>query len=69
MRLIGNWRKSWRMFSMQSMVIAGAIQGAYLALPADMQETIPDNWMRGLTFVLLGLGAIGRLIEQPKVES
>lgn len=69
MRLISNWRDCWRMFSMQAMLVAGAIQGAYLALPADMQATIPDNWMRGLTFALLGLGAIGRLVEQPKVGS
>lgn len=60
----GKW---WRMFSVQAMLVAGAIQGAYIALPADMQEMVPDNWMRILTFAVLGLGAIGRLIEQPKV--
>lgn len=68
MKLIDNYRQCWRMWSIQAMVIAGAIQGAYIALPADMQEMVPDNWMRILTFVVLGLGAVGRLIEQPKVS-
>lgn len=68
MKLIPEWRRCLRMFSVQAMLVAGAIQGAYIALPADMQETIPDNWMRALTFVVLGLGAVGRLIEQPKVS-
>ena len=68
MKLIPEAKKWWRMFSVQAMLAAGAIQGAYIALPADMQAFIPDNWMRILTFAVLGLGAVGRLIEQPKVH-
>lgn len=68
MTLIPEWKKCLRMFSVQAMLVAGAIQGAYIALPADMQEMVPDSWMRILTFAVLGLGAIGRLIEQPKVS-
>ena len=68
MKLIPEAKKWWRMFSVQAMLAAGAIQGAYIALPADMQALIPDNWMRIITFAVLGLGAVGRLIEQPKVS-
>ena len=68
MKLIPEAKKWWRMFSVQAMLAAGAIQGAYIALPADMQALIPDNWMRIITFAVLGLGAVGRLIEQPKVR-
>ncbi len=68
MQLIPEWRTALRMFSVQAMLVAGAIQGAYIALPADMQAFVPDSWMRVITFAVLGLGAVGRLIEQPKVR-
>lgn len=68
MRLIDEWRKCWRMFSVQSMVLAGAIQGAWVFIPAEMQATIPDGWLRWATIALLALGVIGRLVDQPKVS-
>ena len=60
-----NW---WRMFSVQAMMLAGALQGAWAFIPLEMQETIPEAWLRGLTIVLLVLGVVGRLVYQPKVH-
>ncbi len=68
MKLISNWRRCWRMFSVQAMVLAGAIQAAWVALPPEMMASIPDPWMRGITISLLALGIIGRLVDQPKVS-
>lgn len=68
MKLISNWRRCWRMFSVQAMVLAGAIQAAWVALPPEMMASIPDPWMRGITISLLVLGIVGRLVDQPKVS-
>ena len=68
MKLIDNWKKSPGMFSMQAMGLAVAIQGAWEALPSEMLASIPDSWVRVLTIVLLVLGIIGRLVDQPKVK-
>lgn len=68
MQLIPEWKKCLRMFSMQAMIVATAVQGAWVALPADWQETIPDTWVRVITMGVLALGAVGRLIAQPKVS-
>lgn len=69
MKLIPEWKRCWRMFSVQAMLIAGAIQGAWAFLPPEMQATIPDNWLRVVTLGLLVFGVIGRLVDQPKVSS
>lgn len=64
MKLIPNWRQSWRWFSMQSMVIAGAMQTSWLALPPDLKEVIPVTAVLGVAAAVLVLGVIGRLIDQ-----
>ena len=64
MKLTKNWRKCWRYFSTQSMVVAGAIQGAWAATPLDMRETIPENSVVIATVTVLILGAIGRVTNQ-----
>lgn len=68
MKLITNWRKSWRMFSQQSLATAVAIQGTWLALSDDLKASVPAEWVTYITITVLVLGAIGRLIEQPKVS-
>lgn len=68
MNLIPEWRKALRMFSVQAMLVAGAIQGAWVALPAEMQATIPDDWLRGVTVALMVLGVAGRLVVQQGVS-
>lgn len=68
MKLIPEWKKCLRMFSVQAMVLAGAVQGAWLALPREMVDSIPEPWLRGITVGLLVLGIVGRLVIQPKLE-
>lgn len=67
-QLIPNWRKAWRMISVQAMAVAGAIQGAWLFIPPDMQASIPPDLVRGVTVALLGLGIAGRLVQQEKTK-
>lgn len=68
MKLIDEAGKCWRMFSVQAMVLAGAIQGAWVFIPPEMQATIPEHWLRIVTIALLVLGVVGRLVDQPKVK-
>lgn len=68
MKLIDNWRESWRMFSVQCFGLAIAIEGTWALLPDDMKESIPDSWVTAITIVVLVLGLIGRTVKQPKVS-
>lgn len=68
MRPINNWRKAWRMFSVQAMLVSGAVQGTWAALPREMKEAVPDGWISLFTVLLLVLGIAGRLVVQDKVS-
>lgn len=68
MGLIPNWRRSWRMFSQQSLATALALQGAWLSIGDDLKASIPAEWVTYITMAILVLGFVGRLIKQPKVE-
>lgn len=68
MNLIPNWRKAWRMFSVQAQSLALACIPAWQAVPEDIRTAVP----RWLPLVLLGVilvgGIVGRLIDQPKTR-
>lgn len=68
MKFIPNWRRSWRMFSVQAMALAAAIQGAWPSIPEDMKASIPAQWVHWITGALLVAGIVGRLVDQPKVK-
>lgn len=69
MRLVTNWKRAWRWISVQAMVLAGALQGAWMFVPDDLRASIPPGVVQGFTIVLLTLGVIGRLVDQtPKAE-
>lgn len=67
MMLIQNWRRAWRMFSVQ----ASAVILAWVALPEAQQTAlaglvgIPADTVPGL---LAALAILGRLVDQPKVH-
>ena len=64
MRLVEGARKAWRWYSVQAMLMAGAIQGAWLALPPDLAARVPDGVASGVTIALMMLGIVGRLVPQ-----
>lgn len=68
MKLIDNWKKAYRMISVQAMVIATAIQGTWVLVPEDLKTSIPPTIVQWITMGLLAFGIIGRLIDQPKVR-
>ena len=68
MKLIPNWRKAWRMFSVQAQAAAIAAIAGWQALPNDLRVLVPQQVAIGLALVLLVLGIVGRLIDQPKTK-
>lgn len=64
MKLVDNAKQAWRWFSVQSMVLAGAIQGAWIFVPDDLRSTIPPQWLQGITIALMVMGVAGRLVKQ-----
>lgn len=63
--IIENWRKSWRLFSVQALAVAGAIPVAWSQLPDGLKAMIPAGWMGTVTAVAAVCGIVGRLIRQP----
>lgn len=66
--LIPNWRRAWRMFSVQAMVGAQAVLGGWAAMPDDLKAHVKVEWAIAVAAVLLVLGIAGRLVDQPKVK-
>lgn len=63
-KLVEDWRKAWKWFSVNAMVAAAAIQGAWLQIPEDMKAHIPETLVSGATIALLVLGVAGRIVKQ-----
>jgi hypothetical protein len=64
MKLLPDWRRSWRWFSVQAMALALAVQGAWAALTPDQVAALPDWTVQAVTGAVLVLGIIGRLVAQ-----
>lgn len=62
--LVDNAGSAWRWLSVQAMALAGAVQGAWLAMPDELKTSIPAHWVQYLTVALLVLGIVGRLVKQ-----
>lgn len=67
-KLIPNWRRAWRMASVQAMSAALAILSAWGAMPEDLKARIPEDVVLGLAIALLVLGIVGRLVDQPSTR-
>lgn len=69
MKLVDDWRQAWKWASMHAMTAALAIQGAWVAIPAEMQAYVHPIVAHAITGVLLVAGIVGRLVDQaPKVD-
>lgn len=64
LQLVDDAKQAWRWLSMQAMVVAGAIQGAWLFIPEDLKSSIPPHIIQIVTLALLAFGVAGRLVKQ-----
>ena len=65
MKLVDDFKDAWKWFSVQAMVLAGAIQGAWIYIPDSLRSSIPAGVVQGVTIALLVFGVVGRLVDQP----
>lgn len=66
--VVSDWRRAWRWFSVQAMVLAGAINGTWAVIPDSMKASLPTGLIQWLTIALLFLGVVGRLVDQTPKE-
>ena len=64
MKLVKNAKSAWRFFSVQAMVLQGAVASSWLFVPDDMRAAVPAEWLAVAAIALTALGVAGRLIDQ-----
>lgn len=64
MKLVDDARRAWRWFSMQCMALALALQVAWETMPPELQAGVPPRAVSVITWALLVLGIVGRLVKQ-----
>lgn len=65
MKLIDDWRQSWKWFSQQSKLAAASLLLAWSELGA-LQSSIPAKYVMLIAGSILVLGFLGRYIDQSK---
>lgn len=63
-KLVADWKRAWRWFSVQAMVVSTAILSTWAVLPADMKAKLPDELGLYAAIATLVLGVVGRLVDQ-----
>ena len=66
MKLVSDWKRAYRWFSVQAMAISVALLGAWEIMPSDLKAELPELYTRGAAIVLLLAGLAGRLVKQGK---
>lgn len=66
--LVPGWKKAYRWLSMNMMAMAASLQVTWMTLPEDMRMAVPSEVIGTATTVLLVMGMIGRLVNQPEKE-
>jgi hypothetical protein len=68
MKLIEDWKKAYRWFSIQLFAVIGAIGLAWPLMPADLKAYLPADILPYLSAAAF-LGIIARVVQQgPKDE-
>lgn len=71
MKLVDNWKRSHRKYSVQAMAIAASIQGAWQGFTATgLASVLPPDAPKVVAYiviVLLGLGIFGSMVDQGSV--
>lgn len=79
LRLIEDWKKSWKFWSLRLNVAATSLFGYLLAvpdavtgmwanLPAEFKDIVPPAYSLWIVFAIMVLSGIARVIKQKKLE-
>ena len=69
MKLVPDAHRAWRWFSVQAMILATAIQGAWVFIPPDLKARVGDDMASIVTGAILALGVVGRLVLQSDADA
>lgn len=64
MKLIPEWRQSWRMFSVQALALVAGLPLLWYELPVEIKALIPAEWTPYILTAVAVAGLIGRLVDQ-----
>jgi cytosine/uracil/thiamine/allantoin permease len=69
MKLIPNWKKAWRMFSVQAQALAISILATWASIPEDWKPLFDQKLVFGLAMACLVFGIVGRVVAQPTTQA
>jgi ABC-type uncharacterized transport system permease subunit len=69
MTIIPDWRRAWRWFSVQALVVLAALPLVWSTLPADLRAYLPDGWEPYVLLVVAIGGLAGRFVDQNKAAA
>lgn len=64
MRLVADWRRCHRWFSMHAMGWSAGLLLTWNTLPPKLQSAVAEPLMTAIVVVILVLGMFGRVVEQ-----
>lgn len=67
MKLIPEWRHSWRFSSNWFHAAQVAIIAAWASVPGDLRASVPTWAMIALSGAIFALGLVARVVAQPSV--
>ena len=69
MNLIPDWHKAIKLFSVQANIIGAGLATTYGTMYQQLRDTVPPQWMAGITAGVFVAGIVCRVIsQQPKDE-
>lgn len=69
MELIPDWKKAVKLFSVQANAIGAALASTYGLMYPQLRESIPPQWMAGITSAVFIAGIVCRVISQQPKET
>lgn len=67
MKLVDNWKSSWKWYSTHMTLANGAVLGSWTQFPDDLKGRLPHYFIIYVALALLVLTFSGRLIDQSKM--
>ena len=63
LKLVSDWKKAYKWFSVQANLIALALPAAWTAIPDDFQSAIPGGVVTAMSAAAL-IALVGRIVDQ-----
>lgn len=68
MKLVDDWHKAWKYFSVQCLTLAGAISFAWATYGDVIKQYVPEAYMHWVIGVVAVAGIVGRVVAQPSQD-